>query len=204
MDWTRHAVAATRQIRFTPARREGQFVDYPATITSSLHCHRGDRIHEIIRFVLLPSAVAGALAAAADNSRPASDALDQTIDKITAREAENVKAFARYSPIVETYVQGFRKDKELAGCQSKINTFLGRASFKSRLLDDSFIVQDRPVVTHRLLREIKEAIFERRKGWVPLGFTQMAVIDMQPLRPRALQVCLPPERVPGHREMSGV
>jgi len=26
------AVAATRQIRFTPARREGQFVDYPATI----------------------------------------------------------------------------------------------------------------------------------------------------------------------------
>jgi TonB family protein len=26
------AVAATRQIRFTPARRDGQFVDYPATI----------------------------------------------------------------------------------------------------------------------------------------------------------------------------
>ena len=37
----------------------------------------------------------------------------ETIDKITAREADNVKTFAKYSPIVETYVQGFKKDKEL-------------------------------------------------------------------------------------------
>ena len=132
------------------------------------------------RFVLLPLVLSlGAFAAAADTPHPASDALDRTIDQITAREAENVKAFAKYSPIVETYVQGFRKDKELGRVPVEDQYFLGRASFKSRLQDDSFIAQERPVVSHQLLREIKEATFERRKGWVPLGFTQMAVIDMQ-------------------------
>ena len=121
----------------------------------------------------------GTYAAAADTTRPASDALDRTIDQITARENENVKAFARYAPIVETYVQGFRKDNELGRVPVEDHYFLGRASFKSRLQDESFIAQERPVVTHQLLREIKEATFERRKGLVPLGFTQMAVIDMQ-------------------------
>jgi hypothetical protein len=132
------------------------------------------------RFVFLPLVLSlGSLASAADTPHPASDALDRTIDQITAREAENVKAFAKYSPIVETYVQGFMKDKELGRVPVSDQYFLGRASFKSRLQDDSFIAQNRPVVTHQLLREIKEATFERRKGWVPLGFTQMAVIDMQ-------------------------
>jgi hypothetical protein len=121
----------------------------------------------------------GTYASAADNAHPSSDALDRTIDQITAREAENVKVFARYSPIVETYVQGFRKDNELGRVPVEDHYFLGRASFKSRLEDDSFIAQERTAVAHQLLREIKEATFERRKGLVPLGFTQMAVIDMK-------------------------
>jgi hypothetical protein len=121
----------------------------------------------------------GTYATAADTTRPASDALDRTIDQITARENENVKTFARYAPIVETYVQDFRKDNELGRVPVEDHYFLGRASFKSRLQDDSFIAQERPVASHQLLREIKEATFERRKGLVPLGFTQMTVIDMQ-------------------------
>ena len=121
----------------------------------------------------------GTYATAADTTRPASDALDRTIDQITARENENVKTFARYAPIVETYVQDFRKDNELGRVPVEDHYFLGRASFKSRLQDDTFIAQERPVASHQLLREIKEATFERRKGLVPLGFTQMTVIDMQ-------------------------
>jgi len=132
------------------------------------------------RFILLFLVLRlGAFAAAADIPHPASDALDRTIDQITSRETENVKAFARFSPVVETYVQGFRKDNELGRVPVEDHYFLGRASFKSRLEDDSFIAHERPAVAHQLLREIKEATFERRKGLVPLGFTQMAVIDMK-------------------------
>jgi hypothetical protein len=131
------------------------------------------------RFALLVLVLSlGAFAAAADTSHPA-DEFDRTIDKITARETENMKGFAKYSPIVETYVQGFRKDKELGRVPVEDQYFLGRASFKSRLQDDPFIAQERPVATHQLLREIKEATFAHRRGWVPLGFTQMAMIDMQ-------------------------
>jgi Peptidase family M48 len=121
----------------------------------------------------------GAFAAASNTSRRAADQLDRTIDKITARENENEKIFAKYSPIVETYVQGFRKDKELGRVPVEDHYFLGRASFKSRLQDESFIDQQRPAAGHDLLREIREATFARRKGWVPLGFVQMALIDRQ-------------------------
>src|SRR6266542_1116535 len=128
--------------------------------------------------LLLLVLLLGVIAAVADTSHRA-DEFDRTIDRITARETENMKVFAKYSPIVETYVQGFRRDKELGRVPVEDQYFLGRASFKSRLQDDPFIAQERPAATHQLLREIKEATFERRKGWVPLGFTQMAVIDMQ-------------------------
>jgi hypothetical protein len=126
----------------------------------------------------------GTFAVASDTTthsavHPSVDAFDRTIDQITTREAENVKLFANYSPIVETYVQGFMKDRELGRVPVEDHYFLGRASFKSRLEDDPFIAQERPPVTHQLLREIKEATFQRRKGLVPLGFTQMSVIDMQ-------------------------
>lgn len=110
-------------------------------------------------------------------SPEATDVFAATIDKITAREAENVKIFGKYSPIVETYVQGFKKDKELGRLPVEDAYFLGRASFKSRLQDDSFISEQRPVATRNILRQIKEITFQRRKGWVPLGFTQMTIID---------------------------
>ena len=120
----------------------------------------------------------GTFAVAANTAPPQpEDVFAKTIDKITAREAENVKIFGKYSPIVETYVQGFKKDKELGAVPVEDSYFLGRASFKSRLQDDSYISEQRPVVTRNILRQIKEITFERRKGWVPLGFTQMTIVD---------------------------
>ena len=95
----------------------------------------------------------GTFAVASDTTthpavHPSVDAFDRTIDQITTREAENVKLFANYSPIVETYVQGFMKDRELGRVPVEDHYFLGRASFKSRLEDDPFIAQERPPVTH--------------------------------------------------------
>src|SRR6266508_1416750 len=117
------------------------------------------------RFALLLLVLSlGVIAAVADTPHRA-DEFDRTIDRITALENENMKVFAKYSPIVETYVQGFRKDKELGRVPVEDQYFLGRASIKSRLQDDPFIAQERPVATHQLLRGIKEATFQRRKGW---------------------------------------
>lgn len=129
-----------------------------------------------IALILLVLSV-GTFAFTADTPSTAPEVFAKTIDKITAREADNVKTFAKYSPIVETYVQGFKKDKELGRMPVEDSYFLGRASFKTRLQDDSFISDQRPVVTRNILRQIKEITFERRTGWVPLGFTQMTIID---------------------------
>src|SRR6266540_360227 len=180
MDWTRRQWPPRARSALLPRGAMASPWTIPPPFTSSLHCHKKEIGFMKCRFVLLLLVLSsGAIAAAADSSHPVNDEFDRTIDRITAREAENMKVFAKYFPIVETYVQGFRKDKELGRLPVEDQYFLGRASFKSRLQDDPFIAQERPAATHQLLRAIKEATFERRKGWVPLGFTQMAVIDMQ-------------------------
>jgi hypothetical protein len=134
--------------------------------------------YRVASLLLVLSLCTFAFAADTATAAPtAAEVLNKTIDKITAKEAENVKNFAKYSPIVETYVQGFRKDKELGRMPVEDSYFLGRASFKNKLADDTFISEQRAVVTKNFLRQIKEITFARRKGYVPLGFTQMTVID---------------------------
>ena len=129
-----------------------------------------------IALILLVLSV-GTFAFTADTPSTAPEVFDRTIDKITAREAENVKTFAKYSPIVETYVQGFKKDKELGRVPVEDNISSAALRLRARLQDDSFIAQRATCGRPQHPAQIKEITFERRNGWVPLGFTQMTMID---------------------------
>src|SRR5579862_7379276 len=54
-------------------------------------------------------------------------ALDQVVDRIISREQAEVQSLRAYSPLVETYIQNLRDDKDLGTVPSGDRYFLGRA-----------------------------------------------------------------------------
>lgn len=86
-----------------------------------------------------------------------------TIDRIIAREKEEIDAFSQYSPIIETYIQQVRPDKALGIVPKSDFYFLGQADFRSRLK------------VHPLLES------EKKGDWMwsydPAGFLQMIFVD---------------------------
>jgi len=88
---------------------------------------------------------------------------DQIIDRAIAREKDEIDAIAQYSPIVETYLQEVRPDKQL-GTVPKIDYyFLGQADFR------------KGIKVHTLLET------EKKGTWMwsynPAGFLQMIFVD---------------------------
>jgi hypothetical protein len=113
------------------------------------------------------------VASASAQGKPSS-ALDQTIDRITAHEKENMRILEQYTPMVETYIQDLRGDKEMGQVPVGDHYFLGRASFKGAVHDDSYLRADKVRFYASLFRHLQ---FRTRHDFAPLGFAQMAVID---------------------------
>lgn len=99
---------------------------------------------------------------APQESAPPSEA---TIDRIFAREKEEINAIRQYSPIIETYIQQVRHDTALGMVPKSDFYFLGQADFSSRLK------------VHSLLEG------EKRGDWMwsydPAGFLQMIFVDRE-------------------------
>jgi hypothetical protein len=89
--------------------------------------------------------------------------LDQIIERTIAREKEELEALNHYSPIIETYIQEVRPEKELGIVPKSDFYFLGQADFRGRLK------------VHSLLES------EKKGTWMwnynPAGFLQMIFID---------------------------
>ena len=51
---------------------------------------------------------------------------NQAIDRIIAREHDEVATIRRYNPIIETYIQDMKPDKEWVRCRSAIIISLAR------------------------------------------------------------------------------
>jgi hypothetical protein len=126
-------------------------------------------------FFATAGATAQALAGPAQLSRPSADAPsqqpaaalthDQIIERTIAREKEEIEALKRYSPIIETYIQEVRPDKQLGIAPKADLYFLGQADFRKRLK------------VHSLLDDEKKGTWM----WIyqPAGFLQMILIDGQ-------------------------
>jgi hypothetical protein len=88
---------------------------------------------------------------------------EEIIDRLIAREREEIKVFDLYSPIIETYIQENRFSKESGAIPKSDHYFLGQADFRGRL-------------------KVRSMIDRSRKGswtwsFVPAGFLQMIYID---------------------------
>src|SRR5215813_12057081 len=66
----------------------------------------------------------------AQNAQPHADTpTDPIIDRIIARENELTKAFANYSPLVETYIQNLQPDSTVTKAPKSDKYFLGKLDF---------------------------------------------------------------------------
>lgn len=99
--------------------------------------------------------------------------VEQAIDRIIAREHEEVGAIRQYSPIVETYIQDMKADAQMGIVPVKDHYFLGQLQLANGITDDS------------LLEKKKKGIgafnpfahMESSSTRAPEGFLQMVYID---------------------------
>lgn len=94
---------------------------------------------------------------------PTASKLAEIIDRVIAREHEQIKTFDRYTPIIETYLQEVKPDAQLGIVPKTDYYFLGQADFGGRLRVHSSIDHG------------------RKSSWMwsynPAGFLQMIFID---------------------------
>lgn len=98
---------------------------------------------------------------------------DQVIDRVTARELVFLENLRRYQPLVETYLQYMKPDKELGAVPSKDQYFLGRLELQTgRANDVSFLSSGG---RFKSMWAALSSIFSLR--FMPLGFAQMVMPD---------------------------
>ncbi len=126
------------------------------------------RILKVLFLVL----VVGALPLAAADQQPTT--LDQVVDRIVSREAMLMNSLRQYSPLVETYIQNMKPDKDLGAVPAGDKYFLGRAE-----LDKG--VELRPLTEksgkmHHLFGGVG-GFFSFGMQYLPRGFLQMIYVD---------------------------
>ena len=135
--------------------------------------------HLLLGIVLVASSVAWASGKsskkALTNPAPAASAFDRVVDRVLARETENIKALRKYSPLVETYLQNMRPDKELGLVPYGDQYYLTRVSFQRSLEDVSFHPQ--PGFLGNLMHSVKG----RKRDFAAQGFSWMMVMDLRGL-----------------------
>ncbi len=106
----------------------------------------------------------------------ANTAFDKVVDRVLAREAENTKALRTYSPLVETYLQYMRPDKELGLVPYNDKYFLTRVGFGKTLQDTSF--HPEPGFMGRLMHSVSK---EYKTEFIGQGFSWMMLMDLRGL-----------------------
>jgi hypothetical protein len=112
------------------------------------------------------------VAAQIPNSPIAPSSFDQVVDRIIEREHFFVAQMRHLHPLVETYIQDLKNDKEVNEAPYKDEYFLGRLSLASSAEDKSFLGQ--PGFGRRLFSKLT-SVYSMK--FLPLGFAQMVVLD---------------------------
>jgi hypothetical protein len=123
-----------------------------------------------LKIVSLALAI-GAIPLAASAQQPKS--LSEIVDKIVSQEQVEVQLLRQYSPLVETYIQNLRQDKQLGEVPDGDKYFLGRAELAKGVELEPLAGDAR--AKHKMFRSLGE-FFSMQ--FVPSGFLQMIYVDM--------------------------
>ncbi|HEU5403194.1 MAG TPA: M48 family metalloprotease, partial [Terriglobales bacterium] len=125
------------------------------------------------RFVVLTAVLVIAVSALAQEQAPPAS-FDQVIERVMEREAQFNKSLRSYNPIVETYIQNMRPDKELGSVPASDRYFLGRMTFQGRVSQKSFVDENNPGFFSKTYKRMTGFM---RVDYLPLGFAQMVLVD---------------------------
>ena len=101
--------------------------------------------------------------------------VDQAIDRVIAREKEEVATIRRFSPIIETYIQEMKSDKELGAVPVKDHYFLGQADLSRGIVDHTMLTARKGKFDAVNPLVHMSGMFT--SSYVPEGFLQMIYID---------------------------
>ena len=99
--------------------------------------------------------------------------VSEAVDKIFSQEQNEVRSLRQYAPLVETYIQYFRPDKQLGEVPNGDKYFLGRAELAHGVQLESL---SRDTVTKQKVFGGVGQFFSMQ--FVPAGFLQMIYLDM--------------------------
>jgi hypothetical protein len=100
--------------------------------------------------------------------------VNQAIDRIVVREHDEVAAIRRYNPIVETYIQDMKPDKEMGEVPARDHYFLGQAMLTAGVVDNSLITKKKGKLDQ--FNPLAHLSYFT-SSYVPEGFLQMIYID---------------------------
>jgi len=134
-----------------------------------------DRTGKILVILALALSGLGSIAAAA-TPQPADQprTMDQVIDRVIANENRLNGQIKQYSPLVETYIQNLKPDKELGYAPGGDKYFLGRADFSKGVTLVS--LSDNETRGKKIFTGIGN-FFSFAMQFLPDGFLQMIFID---------------------------
>lgn len=114
----------------------------------------------------------GAMPLAAAAQQPATT-LDQVVNRIVTQEAAEVQLIQKYSPLVETYIQKDRPDKELGTVPDGDQYFLGHAKLAGGAVDLEPLTANGG--KHGV--GVLGSFFTMSMQFLPKGFLQMIYLD---------------------------
>ena len=115
--------------------------------------------------------------AAAEQAIPSANSFDQVVDRAVEREHFFMAQMKQLHPLVETYIQNLREDKDLdAPVPASDVYFLGRLDMsEGEGADDrTFVSPTTAGLGKRMLSKLKDVYSMR---FLPLGFAQMVILD---------------------------
>jgi hypothetical protein len=101
--------------------------------------------------------------------------VNQAIDRIIAREHDEIATIRRYNPIVETYIQDMKPDKEMGSIPVRDHYFLGQANLSKGVVDNSMLAKKKGKLD--ALNPLSHVAGFFESSYVPEGFLQMIYLD---------------------------
>ena len=105
------------------------------------------------------------------------NALDQVVGRIISQEQAEMNSLKPYSPLVETYIQNLKGDKDLGAVPAGDRYFMGRAILAKGVdLEPLTDGGDNSSAKHKVLGGLGN-MFSLSMEFLPRGFLQMIYID---------------------------
>jgi hypothetical protein len=101
--------------------------------------------------------------------------VDQAIDRVIAREREEIATIRRFNPVIETYIQDMKPDKDMGAVPVKDHYFLGQADLSKGVLDRSMLETKKGKMA--AFNPIAHLGSMFSSSYIPDGFLQMIYID---------------------------